>query len=489
MFRFTSIKDYHAALVAEHTTCTQAVKYYLDQMAAQENLNAYLEIFSDEALSLAAHLDAQRNQGKSLGKLHGVVIGIKDVLSYKGHKLSASSKILENYTAVYTATAIQKLLDEGAIIIGRQNCDEFAMGSSNENSAHGPVKNAIDHSKVPGGSSGGSAVSVQAGLSMISIGSDTGGSVRQPADFCGVVGLKPNYGRVSRYGLIAYASSFDQIGIFSKTIEDAALVLEVMAGEDEFDSTVSNKPVPAYSKLLERKEIESQEIEKTNSPKKVAYFKETLFHPGLDAEIKTKIENYFKDLEAKGHLVEAIDFSLLSYLVPTYYVLTTAEASSNLSRFDGIKFGHRTKESVADLNDLYKKSRTEGFGEEVQRRILLGSFVLSAGYFDAYFTKAQQVRQKLVDLTTAVFSKYDLILSPTVPTTAFSLGEKNHSATEMFLADIYTVYANLVGIPAISIPLFTHSNGMPFGLQVMSASFNEIGLLSFSKEQMQRTNA
>lgn len=483
MFRFTSIKDYHAALVAERTTCTQAVKYYLDQIAAQENLNAYLEIFSEEALSLAASLDAQRNQGKSLGKLHGVVIGIKDVLSYKGHKLSAASKILENYTAVYTATAIQKLLDEGAIIIGRQNCDEFAMGSSNENSAYGPVKNAIDHSKVPGGSSGGSAVSVQAGLSMISIGSDTGGSVRQPADFCGVVGLKPSYGRISRYGLIAYASSFDQIGIFSKTIEDAALVLEVMSGADEFDSTVSSKPVPVYSKEI------SKEIDKATSPKKIAYFKETLFHPGLDAEIKTQIENYLKQLEAKGYIVEAIDFSLLSYLVPTYYVLTTAEASSNLSRYDGIKFGHRTKESITDLNDLYKRSRTEGFGEEVQRRILLGSFVLSAGYFDAYFTKAQQVRQKLVDLTNTVFSTYDLILSPTVPTTAFTLGEKNHTATEMFLADIYTVYANLVGIPAISIPLFTHSNGMPFGLQVMSASFNEVGLLSFSKEQMQRINA
>jgi aspartyl-tRNA(Asn)/glutamyl-tRNA(Gln) amidotransferase subunit A len=423
-----------------------------------------------------------------------VVIGIKDVLSYKGHRLTAASKILENYTAVYSATAIQKLVDEGAIIIGRQNCDEFAMGSSNENSAYGPVKNAIDSSKVPGGSSGGSAVSVQAGLSMISIGSDTGGSVRQPADFCGVVGLKPSYGRISRYGLIAYASSFDQIGIFSKTIEDAALVLEVMAGADEFDSTVSSKPVPAYSKLIERKEIEnklkesklkeSEEIEKENNPKKIAYFKETLFHPGLDAEIKTKIESYLNDLTAKGYIVEAIDFSLLSYVVPTYYVLTTAEASSNLSRFDGIKFGHRTKENIADLNDLYKKTRTEGFGEEVQRRILLGSFVLSAGYYDAYFTKAQQVRQKLVDLTSTVFSKYDLILSPTVPTTAFSLGEKNHSATEMFLADIYTVYANLVGIPAISIPLFTHSNGMPFGLQVMSASFNEVGLLSFSKEQM-----
>jgi len=474
LFRFTSINDYHAALNAEHTTCTQAVKFYLDQITAHENLNAYLEVFAEEALEQAAILDAERKQGKRLGKLHGVIIGIKDVLSYKGHSLTAASKILENYTAVYTATAIQKLIDEGAIIIGRQNCDEFAMGSSNENSAYGPVKNAIDNSKVPGGSSGGSAVAVQAGLSMISIGSDTGGSVRQPADFCGVVGLKPSYGRISRYGLIAYASSFDQIGIFSKTIDDAALVLEVMAGEDEFDSTVSSKPVPAYSK----------EIEKTNSPKKVAYFKETLFHPGLDAEIKSKIESYLKDLTAKGYIVEAIDFSLLSYLVPTYYVLTTAEASSNLSRFDGIKFGHRTKESIADLNDLYKKTRTEGFGEEVQRRILLGSFVLSAGYFDAYFTKAQQVRQKLVDLTSTVFSKYDLILSPTVPSTAFGLGAHNHSATEMFLADIYTVYANLVGIPAISIPLFTHSNGMPFGLQVMSASFNEVGLLSFSKEQM-----
>jgi aspartyl-tRNA(Asn)/glutamyl-tRNA(Gln) amidotransferase subunit A len=489
LFRFTSIKDYHAALNADHTTCAQAVKFYLDQITAHENLNAYLEVFAEEALEQAAIFDAERKQGKRLGKLHGVIIGIKDVLSYKGHRLTAASKILENYTAVYTATAIQKLIDEGAIILGRQNCDEFAMGSSNENSAYGPVKNAIDNSKVPGGSSGGSAVAVQAGLSMISIGSDTGGSVRQPADFCGVVGLKPSYGRISRYGLIAYASSFDQIGIFSKTIDDAALVLEVIAGEDEFDSTVSSKPVPAYSKLIESKEIENklkenEKIEKGNNPKKVAYFKETLFHPGLDAEIKSKIESYLKDLTAKGYIVEAIDFSLLSYLVPTYYVLTTAEASSNLSRFDGIKFGHRTKESIADLNDLYKKTRTEGFGEEVQRRILLGSFVLSAGYFDAYFTKAQQVRQKLVDLTNTVFSKYDFIVSPTVPTTAFGLGAHNHSATEMFLADIYTVYANLVGIPAISIPLFTHSNGMPFGLQVMSASFNEAGLLSFSKEQM-----
>jgi len=489
LFRFHSIKDYHTALIAEQVTCIQAVNFYLDQIENHQDLNAFLEVFSAEAITTANALDAARQQGVPLGKLHGVVVGIKDVLCYKGHTVSAASKILKNYTAVYSATAIQHLVDEGAIIIGRQNCDEFAMGSSNENSAYGPVKNAIDISKVPGGSSGGSAVAVQANLSMISIGSDTGGSVRQPADFCGVVGLKPSYGRISRYGLIAYASSFDQIGIFSKTIDDAALVLEVIAGEDNFDSTVSSKPVPAYSKLIERKELESAEkessqTEKATNPKKVAYFKETLFHPGLDAEIKTKIESYLKDLTTQGYIVEAIDFSLLSYLVPTYYVLTTAEASSNLSRFDGIKFGHRTKESIADLNDLYKKTRTEGFGEEVQRRILLGSFVLSAGYFDAYFTKAQQVRQKLVDLTNTLFSKYDLIVSPTVPTTAFDLGANNHSATEMFLADIYTVYANLVGIPAISIPLFTHSNGMPFGLQVMSASFNEAGLLSFSKEQM-----
>jgi aspartyl-tRNA(Asn)/glutamyl-tRNA(Gln) amidotransferase subunit A len=446
------------------------VKYYLDQITAHANLNVYLEVFSKEALAQAAILDAAAKQGKRLGKLHGVVIGIKDVLSYKGHAVSAASKILENYTAVYTATAIQKLLDEGAIIIGRQNCDEFAMGSSNENSAYGPVKNAIDISKVPGGSSGGSAVAVQAGLSMISIGSDTGGSVRQPADFCGVVGLKPSYGRISRYGLIAYASSFDQIGIFSKSVNDAAIVLEVIAGQDEFDSTVSTKAVPNYSKELNKA-----------TPKKVAYFKETLSHPGLDIEIKNQTTAYLDQLKAAGYSVEAIDFPLLNYLVPTYYVLTTAEASSNLSRFDGIKFGHRTSQPMADLTDLYKLSRTEGFGAEVQRRILLGTFVLSAGYFDAYFTKAQQVRQQLVDLTNELFKKYDMLVCPTVPTTAFNLGAHHHTATEMFLADIYTVYANLVGIPAISLPLFKHSNGMPFGLQVMSASFNETGLLQFSE--------
>jgi aspartyl-tRNA(Asn)/glutamyl-tRNA(Gln) amidotransferase subunit A len=418
-----------------------------------------------------------------LGKLHGVVVGIKDVLCYNGHKVTAASKILENYTAVYSATAVQRLLDEGAIIIGRQNCDEFAMGSSNENSAFGPVKNALDNDRVPGGSSGGSAVAIQANLCMISLGSDTGGSVRQPADFCGVIGLKPSYGRISRYGLIAYASSFDQIGIFAHTVQDAALVLEVIAGKDDFDSTASSAEVASYGAAIEKIEAGAKP-----TVKRVAYFKETLSHPGLDPEIKAQTESYLENLIAKGYEVEAIDFKLLSYLVPTYYVLTTAEASSNLSRFDGIKFGHRTTHHIEDLTDLYKKSRTEGFGAEVQRRILLGTFVLSAGYFDAYFTKAQQVRQQLVGLTKDLFSKYDILVSPTVPSPAFKLGEKKQTATEMFLADIYTVYANLVGIPAISIPLFKHSNGMPFGLQVMSASFNEIILLETAALMMASKN-
>jgi aspartyl-tRNA(Asn)/glutamyl-tRNA(Gln) amidotransferase subunit A len=474
LFLFNNIDQYQASLLAGEQTCAQAVQHYLDQISKHQNLNAFLEVFAEDALARAKELDQVSEKKQLIGKLHGVVVGIKDVLCYKDHKVSAASKILENYTAVYSATAIEKLLAEGAIIIGRQNCDEFAMGSSNENSAYGPVKNAMNTSLVPGGSSGGSAVAVQAGLCMVSLGSDTGGSVRQPADFCGVVGLKPSYGMISRYGLIAYASSFDQIGIFTNNIDDAALVLEAIAGADNFDSTVSDKPVPSFSKTIQAETV----------PKKVAYFKETLTHPGLDPEIKQQTEAYLNGLREKGYLVEAVDFSLLSYLVPTYYVLTTAEASSNLSRFDGIRFGHRTSKPLDDLTELYKLSRTEGFGEEVQRRILLGSFVLSAGYFDAYFTKAQQVRQKLVDLTNSLFSQYDILVSPTVPSTAFEIGKHQHSATEMFLADIYTVYANLVGIPAISIPLFKHSNGMPFGLQVMSQSFNETALLQFSKKMM-----
>ncbi len=474
MFSFTTIKDYQNNLLHSKTTCLQAVQYYLSVIENKKHLNAFLEVFTDDALTQAKLLDEKRKSGKPLGKLHGVIVSIKDVIAYKGHKATASSKILENFTSIYNATVVEKLLAEDAIIIGRNNCDEFAMGSSNENSAFGNVKNAIDETRVSGGSSGGSAVAVQAGLCMVSLGSDTGGSVRQPADFCGIIGLKPTYGRISRYGLIAYASSFDQIGIFGNCIDDVALTLEVVAGEDELDSTVSSLPVPEYSKNLAPE----------NKPHKIAYFKEALENEALDEEIKQKIYAFFKILTEKGHVVQPIDFELLEYIVPTYYILTTAEASSNLSRFDGVRFGHQSITKNANLADLYKASRSLGFGKEVKRRIMLGTFVLSAGYYDAYFTKAQQVRKILHTKTTEIFKEFDAILLPSVPSTAWKFGEKSNNPTEMYLADIYTVFANLVGIPAISLPLFTHSNHMPFGLQVMFSHFNELPLQTFSKQLM-----
>jgi len=308
---------------------------------------------------------------------------------------------------------------------------------------------------------------------MISLGSDTGGSVRQPADFCGIIGLKPGYGRISRYGLIAYASSFDQIGIFGKNIEDVALTLQIISGADAFDSTVSQLPVPDYTTALDHMDA---------PPKRIAYFKEALDHPGLDPAIKAATEGFIKKLTAQGYIVEPVDFELLEYVVPTYYVLTTAEASSNLSRYDGVRFGHRSAQPTHDLTDFYKLSRSEGFGKEVKRRIMLGSFVLSAGYYDAYFTKAQQVRRKLQVLTTTVFSSYDAIISPTVPAPAYRIGELQNDQLAMFLGDIYTVFANLVGIPAISIPLFQHPNGMPFGLQIMTSQNDEVSLLRLSKQ-------
>lgn len=496
MFDYTSIKAFHTALQNGQTTCVEAVLFYSQTIRKKVHLNAFLEVYETEALERAKALDAAAASGNLTGPLHGVVVGLKDVIAHKGHALTASSKMLGNFQSLYNATATQKLLDAGAIIIGRQNCDEFAMGSSNENSAFGPVLNAADNNRVSGGSSGGSAVAVQAGLCMVSLGSDTGGSVRQPADFCGIIGLKPSYGRVSRYGLIAYASSFDQIGIFSKTIEDAALVLEVIAGPDEYDSTVAQEPVMPYSQAIFKGDIvpENAKISNESSVEKIsdatkkfklAYFKEALEHPSLDKNIQEQTFAYFEKLKQEGHSVTAIDFSMLEYVVPTYYVLTTAEASSNLSRYDSVRYGHRTAETGIDLTEMYKASRSEGFGEEVKRRILLGTFVLSEGFYDAYFTKAQQVRQLLKQQTDSIFQEFDAILSPTVPSPAFKIGEKTNDPIEMFLGDIYTVYANLVGIPAISVPLFTHTNGMPFGLQVMTRSFDEMGLIQLSARLME----
>lgn len=476
MFEFVSIEQYHSSLKEGKTSCLQAVEYYLRQIQATQHLNAFLRVYADEALEKARQLDIQRKAGKPTGKLHGVVIGLKDVIAYKDHPLSASSNILKGFTSIYSATAVDKLLAEQAIIIGNLNCDEFAMGSTNENSAHGKVLNAHDETRIPGGSSGGSAVAVQAGLCMISLGSDTGGSVRQPADFCGVVGLKPGYGRISRYGLIAYASSFDQIGILGKNIPDVALALEVLAGEDEYDSTVSHKPVEEYSALLKD----------DNKKYRIAYFNEALDHPSLDPEISSAIKQLLEQLKNDGHHIKPVSFDLIDHIVPAYYVLTTAEASSNLSRYDGVKYGYRAVETNADITELYKESRSFGFGKEVKRRIMLGTFVLSAGYYDAYFTRAQKVRKLLFDKIQLIFNEFDFIFLPNAPSTAFKIGDKMDDPIAMYLADIYTVMANLVGIPAISLPLFTHSNGMAFGLQAMSNRFKELDLLRISNQLMQK---
>lgn len=467
---FISIAQYQADLKNGVTTCVDTVNLFLKKIEDKKHLNAFIEVYAEEAIARAKELDASTTGKK--GKLHGVVIALKDVLCHKDHGLTAASKILEGFTSVFTATAVQRCIDEGAIIIGRVNCDEFAMGSTNENSRYGKVLNAADETRVPGGSSGGSAVAVQDGLCMVSLGSDTGGSVRQPADFCGIVGLKPTYGRISRYGLIAYASSFDQIGIFSKNIPDAALMLQVMAGADDFDSTVSLKEVPAYSSELS-----------SDKKYKIAYFPEALSHPGLDPTIGAAIKNKLQQWEANGHLVEEVHFDLMEYIVPTYYVLTTAEATSNLSRYDGVKYGHRTKEAFADLDEFYKKNRSEGFGKEVKRRIMLGNFVLSSGYYDAYFTQAQKVRRILTEKLHLIFNDFDFIAMPTSPSVAFKLGEKMSDPVAMYIADIYTVMANLAGVPAISLPLFTHpTNNMPFGVQLLAAPFNELSLLRFSNK-------
>jgi len=476
LFTFSSIHEYQQALFSGTLSCREAVTYYLERVRRLGHLRAFIQLYAEEALVAADRLDRERLEGQATGKLHGVVIGIKDVLCYKGHPVTASSHILEGFDPLYNATAVEWLLKEGAIILGHLNCDEFAMGSSNENSIYGRVQNALNKDLVAGGSSGGSAVAVQAGLCMVSLGSDTGGSVRQPADFCGVIGLKPSYGRISRYGLIAYASSFDQIGIFGKTIGDVALVLQVISGFDPMDSTCSRRSVPEYTKELDHKA----------SGYRIAVLREALEHPSLDPEIRDQLSGFIADLRSKGHQVEEISFDLLDYIVPAYYILTTAEASSNLSRYDGIRYGQRTRDSRAGYPGFYLKTRSEGFGKEVKRRILLGTFVLSSGYYEAYFTRAQQIRKILTERTRLIFNQFDLILTPTVPTTAFRAGEKISDPVAMYLADLYTVYANLVGIPGISLPIFRHSNGMPFGVQAMTNRFHELSLLQFSYYLMQQ---
>lgn len=470
-FSFRNVMQVQADMRSGKYSCRQVVQHYLDAILAQSHLNAYLEVFNDSALLKADETDAKLGRNEPVGKLFGCVIAVKDVISIKGKKVSAASHILQNFESLYHATVIERLLAEDAILIGRTNCDEFAMGSSNENSAFGNVLNAADNTKVPGGSSGGSAVAVQAGLCMVSLGTDTGGSIRQPASFCGVVGVKPSYGRVSRYGVIAYASSFDQVGPFAKTVDDAALILEVIAGKDKHDATTSSVPVDSYSTT----------VQKDSSKKnlKFVYYPQAVDHKKVNPEIRASMYKLFEHLKSEGHQVEARDFKFLDYLVPAYYVLTTAEASSNLSRYSGIHYGFRDK-AEGSAEQIIKNSRSKGFGKEVQRRIMLGTFVLSSGYYDAYYTHAQKVRRMIRDETESILQEYDAILLPSTPTTAFSLGSIK-DPIEMYLADIFTVQANLAGLPAVSVPLFRHTNGLPYGLQMIGKRYGEAELLAMTK--------
>ncbi len=469
MKRYFRLSDIQSDLSKGEISCRQLVETYLARIEEHKELNAFLEIYERESLEQADRIDQKLRDGRS-GSLAGLVVGIKDLLCYKSHQLTASSQILQGFESVYTATAVQRLINEDAIIIGRQNCDEFAMGSSNENSSLGPVKNPWDHQKVPGGSSGGSAAAVAAQLCHASLGSDTGGSVRQPASFCGIVGLKPTYGRISRWGLIAYASSFDQIGPLTHSVEDAARMLTVMAGADGKDNTLSVTPTQVYESFLDHPPERAT----------IGYLKEALDSKALDPEIRNQIYELIEELRNQGYPIKELHFPYLDYVVPCYYILTPAEASSNLQRYDGIRYGHRTQHAPDSITNLYRHTRSEGFGPEVKRRIMLGTFVLSAGYYDAYYTQAMKVRRLIRDTTMNLFQECDFIIMPTTPSPAFSLGEKSSDPIEMYLSDIYTVHANLAGVPAISLPLGQHSSGLPFGIQFMAPPFKEGTLLALS---------
>ena len=464
--KYRSVSAVQSALAAGEVTTAQLVTDCLATINEQAHLNIYVEVFAEEAMRTATQQDQARAQGAKLGRLAGVVCSVKDVICYEGHRVSAGSRILEDFTAPYTATALQRLLDEGAIIIGRTNCDEFAMGSGNENSHYGPTRNAADVTRVPGGSSGGAAVSVQAGTCLIGIGSSTGGSVRQPASFCGLYGCKPTYGRISRHGLIAYGSSFDQIGFLAHHPDDIALALEISAGADEHDATAPNRILPSYS--TQKVDTERQSI---------AYFAELLDSDALAPEIRAAMKKTLDDFTAAGHTLVPVKFSYFDYVVPTYYVLTTAEASSNLSRFDGMRYGYRSPEAT-DLEETYTRSRSEGFGTEVQRRILLGTFVLSSGYYDAYYGKAQRVRRLIRDQLQGILDAHDFILLPVSPSLPWRIGERTDDPVANYLADVYTVLANLAGLPAIAIPVATDGE-LPVGYQLMADQWEEGKLLRF----------
>lgn len=463
----SDIRSLQKALIDRKLSVVDIVNHYLLEIEKTTSLNQYIEIYKEEALHKAAAIDQKINNDQPLGRLFGMVISHKDIVSYKDHALSASSSILKGYTALYSATVLERVLNEDAIVIGRVNCDEFAMGSSNENSVYGPVKNPLDHSRIPGGSSGASATSVASDTCWAAIGTDTGGSVRQPAAFCGIIGFKPSYGRISRHGLIAYGSSFDQAGFLTKSVYDAALLLEITAGADEYDASMSSQPVENYTENL------------FIAPKaNLAYLDLEPFKESIDTEIYENYHFTIKTWKDRGYTLEKITLEWLDYVIPAYYVMTTAEASSNLSRFDGIRYGHRAE--ADSLDQLYKKTRTEGFGTEVKRRILLGTYVLSAGFYDAYYTKAQKVRRLVKNHLDHLFNQYDALIMPVSPVMPWQIGQKLNDPVSVYLADIFTVLANVAGIPGISIPTGTTPGKLAIGTQILSKAWEETKLLSLA---------
>src|SRR5215471_10005763 len=454
------------AIQERQTTALALAEAHYERIKKEDGqIGAYLTLSKDRALEQADRIDRMAAEDKPLPPLGGVPVGIKDVMSTRGVRTTAGSKFLEKYIPPYDCTAVQRLEAAGAVMLGKMNCDEFAMGSSNENSAYQPVRNPRDLTRVPGGSSGGSAAAVAADMAVFTLGSDTGGSIRQPASFCGVVGLMPTYGRVSRYGLIAFASSLDHIGPLTKTVKDAATVLRTVAGRDPMDSTSAQVPVPDYV----------VELEKPVRGLKIGVAKE-YFGEGLDEEVRAAVEAAIEKLKGLGCEVVPVSLPHTPYAIPTYYLIATAEASSNLARYDGVRYSHRAL-GVTTLPEMYRRSRDEGFGPEVKRRIMLGTYALSAGYYDAYYLKAQKVRTLLARDFEEAFRTVDAIVTPTTPTAAFKLGEKTDDPLEMYLADIYTVVGDLVGVPGISVPCGHTKSGLPIGLQILGKHFDESTVL------------
>ena len=473
--------DASRAAVAERKTTAVALAeaHYARIQKEDGQIGAFLTLSRERALAKADSIDRLAAEGKPLPPLAGVPVAIKDVMSTRGVRTTAGSKMLEKYVPPYDCTAVARLVEAGAVMLGKTNCDEFAMGSSNENSGYGPVRNPRDLTRVPGGSSGGSAAAVAADMTVFSLGSDTGGSIRQPASFCGVVGLMPTYGRVSRYGLIAFASSLDHIGPLTKTVKDAAIALRTIAGRDPMDSTSAEVPVPDYV----------AELDKPIGGLKLGVAKE-YFGEGLEQEVRAAVEAAIDKLQDLGCEIVPVSLPHTPYAIPTYYLIATAEASSNLARYDGVRYGHRAR-GASTLSEMYRRSRDEGFGTEVKRRIMLGTYALSAGYYDAYYLKAQKVRTLLTRDFDVAFQKVDAIVTPTSPTAAFRLGEKSNDPLAMYLADIYTVTADLAGIPGISIPCGETHERLPIGLQILGKHFDEATILriAHSYEQVSKAEA